>query len=310
VPERERRLGEAETILRSRLNMQGTTMGFSTEQTDRLPWLMTDADTNAVRLLLDLVEAGRWTDDLPRLARGAAGRMRRGAWATTVSNAWGVLAMNKFAAAVEATPVSGTTTVGLAGTQRAVEWGAAPAPHRLGFAWPAAPARLLAQHQGTGAPWITVTARAAVPLRQPLAAGYRVTRTVEPVEARERGRLSRGDVARVRLTVEADSDMTWVVLSDPLPAGASHLGTGLGRESEILAAGDAAAAELRPAYEERPFDAYRAYYAFVPKGQFVAAYVIRLNQSGSFNLPPTRVEALYAPEMFGEAPNDPIEVEP
>jgi len=39
-------------------------------------------------------------------------------------------------------------------------------------------------------------------------------------------------------------------------------------------------------------------------------YTLRLNQSGRFNLPPTRVEALYAPEMFGELPNDMIEVHP
>ncbi len=28
-------------------------------------------------------------------------------------------------------------------------------------------------------------------------------------------------------------------------------------------------------------------------------YTLRLNQSGTFQLPPTRVEALYAPEMYG-----------
>jgi uncharacterized protein YfaS (alpha-2-macroglobulin family) len=38
--------------------------------------------------------------------------------------------------------------------------------------------------------------------------------------------------------------------------------------------------------------------------------VIRLNQDGLFQMPPTRVEALYAPEMFGEAPNAPWEIRP
>jgi uncharacterized protein YfaS (alpha-2-macroglobulin family) len=46
----------------------------------------------------------------------------------------------------------------------------------------------------------------------------------------------------------------------------------------------------------------------VPKGRFVVEYVIRLNQPGTFQLPPTRVEALYAPETFGELPNAPLEV--
>lgn len=38
-------------------------------------------------------------------------------------------------------------------------------------------------------------------------------------------------------------------------------------------------------------------------------YTIRLNNVGEFSLPPTRVEALYAPEMFGESPNAKIKVD-
>ena len=37
---------------------------------------------------------------------------------------------------------------------------------------------------------------------------------------------------------------------------------------------------------------------------------MRLNNPGRFALPPTRVEAMYAPEMFGESPNAGIEVAP
>jgi uncharacterized protein YfaS (alpha-2-macroglobulin family) len=37
-------------------------------------------------------------------------------------------------------------------------------------------------------------------------------------------------------------------------------------------------------------------------------YTLRLNQAGKFQLPPTRVEALYAPEMFGEIPNPDWEI--
>jgi alpha-2-macroglobulin len=37
-------------------------------------------------------------------------------------------------------------------------------------------------------------------------------------------------------------------------------------------------------------------------------YTIRLNNVGTFSLPPSRVEAMYAPEMFGEAPNAKMQV--
>ena len=37
---------------------------------------------------------------------------------------------------------------------------------------------------------------------------------------------------------------------------------------------------------------------------------IRLNNEGQFALPSTRVEAMYAPEMFGEWPNARLQVGP
>ena len=112
----------AEQILRSRLNFQGTTMGFSTEKTDALWWLMVSADSNANRLLLALLDAPAWKDDMPRLVRGTLGRMQRGRWNTTVANAWGVLAMEKFSAAFETEPVTGTTSATLAPERYAHTW--------------------------------------------------------------------------------------------------------------------------------------------------------------------------------------------
>jgi uncharacterized protein YfaS (alpha-2-macroglobulin family) len=39
-------------------------------------------------------------------------------------------------------------------------------------------------------------------------------------------------------------------------------------------------------------------------------YTIRLGSTGRFALPPTRVEALYSPEMMALLPNAPITVAP
>jgi hypothetical protein len=126
----------------------------------------------------------------------------------------------------------------------------------------------------------------------------------------------------VHLKIEAQTDMTWVVVNDPLPAGASHLGTGLRRDSAIATASQNIGGEninienlnsnnyYWPDFVERPFDAFRAYYQYIPKGTFEVEYTIRLNQAGVFQLPTTRVEALYEPEMLGELPNAPFEVAP
>ena len=120
----------------------------------------------------------------------------------------------------------------------------------------------------------------------------------------------RGDVYRVRLDIDAQTDMGWVALSDPVPSGATILGTGLGRDSAILSGGEKREGWVWPAYEERTHDSFRAYYTWVPKGQFSVEYTVRINNDGEFKLPPTRVEAMYAPELFGEMPVADMAVKP
>jgi hypothetical protein len=303
APRRAERAAEAKQILRSRLNFQGTTMGFSTERTDALWWLMIATDQNAVRGVLALAHDPQWREDIPRMVRGAVGRQARGHWSTTLANAWGVLAMEKFSAKFEATAVAGSTTATLEGRPEKLDWLREAAGGVLDFPWPAGQAPLAITHDGRGRPWVTVSSRASIPLKQALSSGYAIKRTVTPVEQRSKGEWSRGDVLRVSLEVEAQSDMTWVVVSDPIPAGGAILGTGLGRDSQLLTQGEKRQGWVYPAFEERSFEAFRAYYEFVPKGKWTVEYTLRLNQDGAFDLPSTRVEAMYAPEMFGEIPN-------
>ena len=316
LTQRDQRQAQAEQILRARLSFQGTTMGFSTERTDYLWWLMISGDVNANRMLLSVLQRPQWREDLPRLARAALGRQQRGHWNTTVANAWGVLALEKFSAQVEREPVAGVTRAVLAQETYGLDWAPSIAGGERLFAWPAAGANgrpgrgtLQLAHQGRGRPWATLQSLAAVPLTQPLFSGYRIQRSVSAVEQTHKGKWSRGDVMRVRLDLEAQSDMSWVVVSDPLPSGASALGTGLARDSQILTAGERREGWVWPAFEERKFDSFRAYYRFVPQGKWTLEYSVRLNNPGEFSMPPTRVEALYAPEMFGELPNAKVVVE-
>jgi alpha-2-macroglobulin len=302
VPERAARVEAAKQILRSRLNFQGTTMGFSTEGSDDLFWLMQSADANANRTILTLIEDRAWRADLPRLVRGSLGRQRQAHWDTTLANAWGVLAMERFRRAFEAEPIAGVTSTQL-GVRQELVWSPKSRGGLLDHPWPTGPQPLAIEHRGTGRPWAMVQSLAAIPVKEPLSSGYRITRTVTPIERQAPDRWSRGDVLRVTLALEAQADMTWVVVNDPIPAGATILGTGLGLDSQVMSTGERREGEVYPAFEERTFDAFRAYCEYVPKGKWTVEYTLRLNNAGEFQLPETRVEALYAPEMFGALPN-------
>jgi uncharacterized protein YfaS (alpha-2-macroglobulin family) len=116
------------------------------------------------------------------------------------------------------------------------------------------------------------------------------------------------------------------VINDPIPAGATIIGD-LGGQSQMLAdkgqAGDGTRFNIRDAdgklwdvqagvsaaYVERRNDSWRAYFDWVPRGRFAASYLIRLNGAGRFQLPPSRVEAMYSPAIRAQVPLAPMVVE-
>jgi len=336
VPQRQARITEANNILKARLSYQGTRLIFSTDKDDAWWWLMTNGDVNAARLLLAVLDDPAWKDELGPFIGGFINRQQSGAWHTTTANLWGGLALEAFSRKFEATPVSGITAARFGQNQSAVDWsrvqtiqatdaegighqgtfsGAPASPGNLRgntmfMPWPQDSARetLRVTHEGSGKPWLTLQSVAAVPLKEPFAAGYAIKKTITPVEQAVPGQYTRGDVLRITLEVNASADMTWVAITDPIPAGATILGSGLGRDSEIAAQGEKSTGYGWFGFEERSFEAFRRYYEYLPKGVVKMQYTVRLNNPGDFALPPSRAEALYAPEMFGEAPNARITV--
>ncbi|MGJ7580939.1 alpha-2-macroglobulin family protein [Variovorax sp. RHLX14] len=321
VPQRQQRLEEAGNVLRARLSFQGTKVVFSTEQDDHWWWLMTNGDVNTARLLLAVMDDPAWKDDIGKLASGFIGRQKNGAWQTTTANLWGGLALERFSKTFESAGVAGITTATLrqptadpataAPRSAIVDW--SRADRALFLPWKStAKETLNVAHNGAGKPWLTLQSVAAVQLKAPFFAGYAIRKTIAPVEQAKAGTYTRGDVLRVTLEVNASADMTWVAITDPIPGGATILGSGLGRDSQIATQGEKKPGNLgigTPAFEERSFEAFRSYYEYLPRGVVKMEYTVRLNNVGDFALPPSRVEAMYAPEMFGEMPNARVKVE-
>lgn len=320
APQREQHLAAVQRLLRARLVAGSETLALADEPTAW--WLMDSRAAQSARLLLAVTQgdgATDWLPDAPRLLNGLLAQQQRGAWPTTTANAWGRLAVEAFAQRVERGVPTGRSRLALqpaGGTAAApwvLDWSAQATGGAQTLALPAAAATLQARHEGGGKPWLTLQTLAAVPLTEPMAAGYRITRSIAPVQQKVPGRMSRGDVLRVRLQVDASADMGWVVLSDPVPAGATVLGSGLGRDSVLATQGEPqnqAQGGGWLAFEERRAEAWRAYWEWLPRGQHVVEYTLRLNSSGRFGLPPTRVEAMYAPGQFGAVPNAVLEVQP
>ena len=315
---------EAEKVLRQRLVYEGSRLDL-VDAANAPWWMMVSGDEMAIKSLLAILGRPGWSEDESKMMVGVALRQQRGHWDTTTANAWGVLAARRFATLYPATAINGPTMVSLGNETKSLTWPVSnPEPLRLSL--PMVQTPLMLNHANGAGPWAAVSLSAAVPLKDPLFAGYRVTRDVKALQQAVAGKWTRGDVIKVRITVEANAERNWVVVSDPVPPGATILGD-LGGQSQILA-GQAQAGNggrfgytdgdgkdwtvqygVTPAYVERGRDAWRGYFDWVPRGKFVTEYAVRLNGSGRFSMPPTRVEAMYSPDIRGQLPNAQMVVE-
>ncbi len=294
----------AEAELRKRLVYEGTRLDLA--DSGRAPWwMMVSADEMAVKALDAVLTRENWKEETPKMMVGLAMRQQRGHWDTTPANAWGSILTRRFAALYPASAIQGTTTVTLGGVSKEQSWPmqSGTSPLRL----PIADGMLQLRQSSASGPWANISVAASVPLTKPLFAGYKMKREVTVVSRAKEGQFTRGDVLKIRLTVEATADRNWVVISDPIPAGATIVGN-LGGQSGLLAAAANGGSGEQPSYVERAKGEWRGYFAWMPAGTTVTEYVVRLNGSGDLKLPPSRVEAMYSPEIRAQLPNGNVKV--
>ncbi|NNM51454.1 MAG: hypothetical protein HKM02_04405 [Pseudomonadales bacterium] len=315
MPRQEALLDHAQNLLRAHLIRQGTILVLDNRHFNWW-WLFTDNSTTMAKLMLQTLDLPAWKEDQPLLLHGLLSSQNRGSWDTTVANVWGSLAVQAFGNAFEHEPVTGHTLISLGTQSNSLDW-STQQPGTVRMNWPAGPGTLNLTQQGGGQPWITVQARARWPIMAPMNSGFSVAKKLIPLQQRTPGHWSAGDVVEVCLRLQSESPMDWVALNDPIPAGATLLGRTMSRDTTLASYQSCSWPSdpvdrtwIWPDYEEHAADAYRAYFSAVSTGTWEVVYVIRLNQSGEFLTPATRLEAMYAPEMFGMTPNATWEIEP
>ncbi len=292
---------DAEKVLRTRLVYEGTRIDLSDK--GRMPWwLMSSDDEGAIKASLATLGRPGWENEASKMMVGVAARQQRGHWDTTTANAWGTILARRFMGLYPAEAIAGVTTASFGSSNLRLSWPLAEPQRLFSLPLPAAQTPLVLAQSGGAAPWAFVRVKAAVPLTQPLMAGYKMTKKVEAVKQATPGAWTRGDVVKVTISVEASAERNWVAINDPVPAGSTIVGN-LGGQSQMLADQGGTKEGVSPSYVERGFDSWRAFYGWVPRGSFTVSYVMRLDAAGKFNLPATRVEAMYAPEIRAQLPN-------
>lgn len=283
IPQRDKKLQELESALRSRFYFSAKRLQLKDEGRESMPWLMRDTESSVLRLILTALDVPSWKNDVPRLYEGVLSWQKEGAWLLTTDNAWGALTMKKIKAAYTKEKVQGTFEASLNGEKIVHDWNK-KTETVYSLPWKTQEATLQMKQNGSGKPWITVSAKAAIPLTKANFAGFKMEKTITAVEQKKKGEWSVGDVAKVQLKVTAQAPQTWVVVEDPIPAGASVLqsswATAIERKEELM----------------------RFYFSWFTPAEQNIEYTVRFNQAGRYVLPSPRVEAMYSPDLFAELP--------
>jgi alpha-2-macroglobulin len=269
-----------------------------------------------------------------RIARRLLALRRDGGWRTTHEDAWSLLALADYRRLQERTMPEIEARAFLGGTELAKEPfpRGAPREAKVLVATDALARRggpLSFDVRGGGTLFYAASlkyATAALPARA-ADEGLFVQKFVRAVPATELGAalksipkttasaVAAGELVLVDLLFESAEPRDHVVLDDPLPAGLEALDYDLDTTSRAKSDAEDQAEDREQVPSKRAWlgttyryatsrrevrdDRVVTYFEHLEPGMYRVHYLARATSVGAFVAPPTRVEAMYAPEVYG-----------
>ena len=134
--------------------------------------------------------------------------------------------------------------------------------------------------------------------------GFSVVKTVEPLTGTAADTLAPGSLMKVTITVASSQYRHFVVVDDPVPAGCEIVNTSFQTTASDL---DEHEGEHNDEWYERAFhhverydDHVLLFADYFTAGPHSYTYLIQVTRSGSYQMPATRAEGMYEPEVFGQ----------
>ena len=303
---------------------------FTTNYDDRA-WVIMQSDRRTDGIVLDALIANTPDSDLiPKVVTGLMASQQKGRWENVQENSFILLALKSYFDTFESITPDFVAKVWL-GEQFAGEHAfEGRSTDRSNITIPtselitAGDSDLVLAKDGSGRLYYRIGLRYAPDdlAVDELDRGFVVQRTYEAVDdpadvtrdADGTWHVKAGARVKVTLTIVAESQRTYVALVDPLPAGLESVNPAFA-VSQVAPPSTDEGDGVYPAeayrwwgtwyeHEQLRDDRTEAFTTVLPAGTYTYSYVARATTPGTFVVPPTRAEEMYAPETFGRTASD------
>jgi uncharacterized protein YfaS (alpha-2-macroglobulin family) len=233
---------------------------------------------------------------------------RNGRWNNTQGNAWAVLAVTKYAGAVERGEkniagelryASSTEKFQLTPKTHVFETGHAIAPAAPDTS--PGPLVLANPQKGTLFTQVKMEARPKTAKQPRQDRGYLIQRSYAKVQ--DDGALAGvndlrvGDRVLVTLRIEVRQPAHYVAIDDPLPSVLEAVNPDF--KSQATRAGDATGRDWASDYRELRIDRALFFRDHLPPGNYSVQYLARVRAAGEVTAPAAKIEEMYRPERYG-----------
>ncbi|MFN8458124.1 MAG: Ig-like domain-containing protein [Anaerolineae bacterium] len=311
---------------------------------DNYDWWAMNTDTRSTAIILDAL--ARLDPDnalIPNVVRWLMIARKEGVWETTQETAWALIALTDWMVQTGELNAAYDYNVSLNGAEK-ISGSATKENVQQSIKFSVPIANLLAdagnrlavaRTDGNGRLYYSAHLKVYLPVEkiEPVERGVNVSRryrlesclqqqaqdqTVVCNEVRE---AKLGDVIRVDLTIIAPHDLYYLVVEDPLPAGAEAIDTGLATTSLLamdptLTRSSRAFFGSEEGYYDYPYywwwwrwysrselrdDKVVLFADYLPKGTYEYSYTMRTTLPGDYHVIPTVAHEFYFPEVFGRS---------
>jgi uncharacterized protein YfaS (alpha-2-macroglobulin family) len=275
---------------------------------------MSSGTRSTAMALSALIEVAPGDKAIDKLVAGLdASRRADGRWESTEENLWGLVALADYARSVAPGDSSVTITAGGKTLGAPRVRGAGVSVIRTSLAKLAATKVELA---GSGTAHYTVR---VIEARRDdgaaLSRGFSVTRSYLDDAGQPLKTIKAGDLITVKLTVTADNAMRWIALVDPLPAGLEVVNPRLATSADTSRDPQGNPPSRRWddvawVHQEIHDDHVQWFADTMSSGTYELHYKARAATAGTFAALPTRIEAMYEPEIMGRTASTTLTIAP